>query len=66
MKLTNCESRAEKALKEVDLERLESKVLVSLAKIIQKGFMEEKTYEDEEIVISALVQIAEELGRRVG
>jgi len=64
MKLTNCKSRKEKALKNIKLESLSNNGVVALAKII-KDEWDEQELQDEEIVISALVQIAEELGRRV-
>ncbi len=63
MKLYNCYSKEEKALKEIELQGLDNKELVELAQTIKKGWDEQKL-QDEEIVISALVQIAEELGRR--
>jgi len=65
MELYNCYSKEEKALQEIELQGLSNKELVSLAGRIKKGW-DEQELEDEEIVISALVQIAEELGRRVG
>ena len=63
MELYNCYGEEEKALKEIELQGLDNKELVELAQTIKKGWDEQKL-QDEEIVISALVQIAEELGRR--
>lgn len=63
MKLYNCYSEGEKILKKIELAELSNKELVELAQTVKEGW-DVGTFEDEEIVISALVQIAEELGRR--
>ena len=65
MKLTNCYSKEEKALKEIELQGLDNKELVELEQTIKEGWYKQDL-RDENIVIDALVQIAEELGRRVG
>lgn len=64
MKLYNCESKAEKALKEVELQGLSKREIVNLAQTI-KGWWDVSYLTDENIVIDALAQISEELGRRV-
>ncbi len=63
MKLYNCYTSAEKSLKRIDLESLNNKELVRLAQFI-KGSYIDGVYKDESIVIDALTQISEELGRR--
>lgn len=63
MKLYNCYTSAEKSLKRIDLESLTNKQLVRLAQFI-KGSYIDGVYKDESIVIDALTQITEELGRR--
>jgi hypothetical protein len=64
MELYNCYSFDEKILREIELTGLDSKRLVDLAQTIQQAFREQEL-EDENIVIDALTQITEELGRRV-
>ena len=63
MKLTNCYSEEEKVLKQIELTGLGNKELVSLAQLIEEGW-DKQELQDEEIVIDALTQISEELGRR--
>ena len=63
MKLYNCYSEEEKALKEIELQGLDNKELVELAQKIRKEWYEQDL-QDESIVIDALTQISEELGRR--
>ena len=63
MKLYNCYSEVEKRLADVDLEAHSTGGLMLLAKSTKEDW-DTGLLEDEEIVISALVQIAEELGRR--
>lgn len=64
MKLTNCYSEEEKALRKIGLKSFDNKELVSLARTIKEAW-DEQELKDENIVISALTQIAEELGRRL-
>ncbi len=64
MKLTNCYSEEEKVLKQIELTGLGNKELVSLAQLIEEGW-DKQELQDEEIVIDALTQISEELGRRI-
>lgn len=64
MKLYNCCSEGEKILKKIELAELNNKKLVELAKTIREGW-DVGTFEDENIVIDALTQISEELGRRL-
>ena len=63
MELYNCCSEGEKALKEIELAGLSNNGLVSLSKTIKEGWYKQDL-RDENIVIDALIQIAEELGRR--
>lgn len=63
MKLFNCVSKLEKQLKELELQGLSTEELVELATGIKNGFRN-GTLEDETIVIDALSEIAEELGKR--
>lgn len=65
MYLTNCYSEKERKLGELDLELLSSKELVELSRKI-KAAWQQCIMQDEEIVINALAQISEELGRRMG
>lgn len=64
MKLTNCYSEREKMLNEIELQGLDNKELVELARKI-KAAWNQCIMQDEEIVINALAQISEELGRRI-
>ena len=63
MKLTNCYSEEEKRLGEIELQGLSNEELVELARKI-KAAWQQCIMQDEEIVINALAQISEELGRR--
>ncbi|WP_077369679.1 hypothetical protein [Anaerosalibacter sp. Marseille-P3206] len=63
MKLTNCESKEEKTLREIELQGLSNNELVGLSKTIKEGWYKQDL-RDENIVIDALIQITEELGRR--
>lgn len=64
MKLYNCFYEEEKKLEEIELQELDNEELVKLARDIKTDFAQ-LILQDETIVIDALVQIAEELGRRV-
>ena len=64
MKLTNCITEEELELKNIELPGLATKELVNLAKEIKKQY-ENCVLIDEEITISALEQIIEELWGRV-
>lgn len=64
MYLTNCYSEKERKLGELDLELLSSKELIELSRKI-KAAWNQCIMQDEEIVINALYQITEELGRRL-
>ncbi len=64
MKLKNCYSEKERKLGELDLELLSSKELIELSRKI-KAAWNQCIMQDEEIVINALYQITEELGRRL-
>ena len=64
MKLTNCYSEREKMLNEIELQGLDNKELVELARKI-KAAWNQCIMQDEEIVIDALAQISEELGGRL-
>lgn len=63
MKLFNCVTKLEKQLRELELQGLTTKELVDLAAGIKDGFRTGKL-EDETIVVDALEQIVEELGKR--
>lgn len=65
MRLYNCYTGLEKILNEMILADLENKYLVELAQTI-KVLYEKKFLEDGIIVVNALCQINEELGRRLG
>ncbi len=65
MYLTNCYSEKERKLGELDLELLSSKELIELSRKI-KAAWNQCIMQDENIVINALTQITEELGRRMG
>lgn len=60
---TNCYSKKEKMLNEIELQGLDNKELVELSRKI-KAAWQQCIMQDEEIVINALAQISEELGRR--
>lgn len=64
MYLTNCYSEGEKMLNEIELQGLDNKELVELATKIKHAW-NQCIMQDEEIVINALAQISEELGRRI-
>lgn len=63
MKLCNCYSEGERRLGEIELQGLDNKELVELSRKI-KAAWQQCIMQDEEIVINALAQISEELGRR--
>ena len=63
MKLYNCITRAEKDLKEIELQGLGITALADLAKTIKRGY-NNCILEDESIVIEALYQIIEALETR--
>lgn len=65
MRLYNCYTGLEKILNEMILADLENKDLVELAQTI-KALYEQNFLEDGIIVVNALCQINEELGRRLG
>lgn len=60
MKLYNCTTREEKNLKEIELQGLDKTELKDLSETIKRGY-DNRTFEDENIVIDALHQIIEEL-----
>ena len=64
MKLYNCYSKEERRIGEIDLEDLSDEELVELSRKI-KAAWQQCIMQDEEIVIDALAQISEELGRRI-
>jgi len=63
VKLCNCYSEGERRLGEIELQGLDNKELVELSRKI-KAAWQQCIMQDEEIVINALAQISEELGRR--
>lgn len=63
MKLYGCETNLELKLKEIILEGLTDAELLKLASDIKFKFRED-VLQDENIVVDALLQIIEELGRR--
>ena len=65
MKLYNCFSKEEKELQNLNLKSLTVKKLVSLSRKIKTDYLHYCTLEDESLVVSALTQIAEELGKRL-
>ncbi len=64
MKLKNCYSERERRLGEIELQGLDNKELVELATKIKHAW-NQQIMQDENIVINALYQITEELGRRL-
>lgn len=64
MRLYNCYTGLEKRLNEIILTELESKDLVELAQTV-KELYEQSLLEDGIMVVNALCQISEELGRRL-
>lgn len=65
MKLCNCYSEGERRLGEIEIQGLDNKELIELSRKI-KAAWNQQIIQDENIVIDALTQIAEELGRRLG
>lgn len=65
MKLCNCYSEGERRLGEIEIQGLDNKELIELSRKI-KAAWNQCIMQDEEIVINALTQITEELGRRLG
>lgn len=65
MKLCNCYSEGERRLGEIEIQGLDNKELIELSRKI-KAAWQQCIMQDEEIVINALAQISEELGRRMG
>lgn len=63
MQLYNCYSKMEKELKGIELQGLSTQELINLARDIKEMFDDCKL-EDENIITSALLQIAEELFER--
>ncbi len=64
MKLYNCYSKEERRIGEIDLEDLSDEELVELSRKIKHAW-NQQIMQDENIVINALYQITEELGRRL-